>query len=76
VTDQSCHISGISSQDTPILATEIGDYYGFKGIYAFPDATANVLSLSETRKYCSSNDYNKDKDQFVSTPDKTGTIFS
>jgi hypothetical protein len=75
VADQSCQISGISSQDTLILATEIGDYYSFKGINACPDATANVLSFSETRKYCS-NDYNKDKDQFVSTPpgDKTYTF--
>ena len=40
--DQTCQISGISSQDVPILATKIGDYYGFEGIYACLEATANV----------------------------------
>ena len=70
--EHSCRISGISSDAQAIVATQVGDYNGYQGIYACPDASANILSFSETKSYCDNN-YDKDNDVFMSTPpsDKT-----
>ena len=67
-----CHINEIASSGESIIAKEIGDYNGFKNIYSCPDAAVNILSFSDTNKYCC-NDYDKVNDTFLSTPpgDKT-----
>jgi len=61
--EHSCYISGILSDAKAILATQVGDYNGYQGIYAFPDASVHVLSFSETKSYCDNN-----CDVFTSTP--------
>jgi len=68
----TCQINGISADGESISATQIGDFNGVKDIYACPQAAANIISFSETRKYCENN-YDKDKDIFSSTPPRDKT---
>jgi hypothetical protein len=63
--DVPCRISGINN--LAIVATEIGDFNEFKDIYYHPEASANVLSFSQTDKYCD-NDYDPEFKVFRSIP--------
>jgi hypothetical protein len=75
--DEPCAISGISSDpDANFIATKIGDFKGFSNIYACPEASANIISFSQTKNYCN-NSYNPISDQFSSqTPDGIKYIFN
>ena len=74
-TARPCNISAISS-DTPISSSQNGDYHDFVGINTCSGATANILSFSETRKYCT-NDYDKERNLFTATtPDGNTFTFA
>ena len=61
-------ISGISSDpSSSLVATHVGDYGGFKDIYACPEATANILSFSKVKQY-SAISYNEQTDVFDCRP--------
>ena len=59
-----CRISGIDADDESfILANEQGDFDGIKNIYASTQASANIISFSETVKYCL-NSYDQETNTF------------
>jgi hypothetical protein len=60
-------VSGITTTGGPILATEVGDFNGWKDIYACRDAFANLISFAATKDYCV-NLYDSTRDVFTSTP--------
>jgi hypothetical protein len=61
-----CEVSGINA-NASIVATEIGEYNGWKNIYACPDASSNLISFAATKDYCQ-NYYDAKRDIFVSIP--------
>jgi hypothetical protein len=62
-----CRITGINQDGDSIVASEVGDFDEFRDIYYDPNASANILSFSQTDKYCD-NDYDKKRKVFTSTP--------
>lgn len=62
-----CEVTGIATTDHPIVATEVGEFNGWKDIYACREASANLISFSATKAYCS-NTYDADHDVFISSP--------
>lgn len=64
--DYPCTISGISSDpDARFEAVEVGDFLEFKNIYlGGPGASANILSFSQTKEYCS-HEYDPESDTFT-----------
>jgi hypothetical protein len=62
-----CAVSGIPTTGGPILATEVGDFNGWRDIYACRDASANLISFAATKDYLA-NSYDSARDVFTSTP--------
>lgn len=65
--DSPCHISGINSDGSALVANLIGDFREFGPVYYCPAASANILSFSVTAETCENN-YNRDRDEFTSQP--------
>ena len=68
-----CHVGGINADGTPLIANFIGDFNEFRGVYYHPDASANILSFSETAEFCV-NHYLPDRQSFTCTP-PSGTTY-
>ena len=65
--DIPCRISGVNKNSKALLCDRVGDFEGIKDIYACPDASANIVSFSETDAYCN-NGYRKQLKEFYSIP--------
>ena len=62
-----CHVGGINRDGSPLIATLVGDYNEFRGVNYHPDASANILSFSETAEYCK-NSYDGERNLFMCIP--------
>ena len=70
--DVQCHVGGINADGSPLIAKLIGDFNEFRGVYYHPDASANILSFSETAAFCI-NSYIPERQSFTCTPPSGNT---